>query len=561
MFRSFIGLLLWITPCMAEIIVVTDDGSGDYPTIQNAINAAVNGDVIELQPGTYKGSGNRDIDFKGKAVTVRGTDPNDPDVVAATIIDCQGTEVEPHRGFYIYRGEGVDSMVIGLTITNGCATRGGAIRCHETSPTIAFCNIVQNTAFLVDMSDGGAGIYCFLSNSLITDCRFIGNVAKGDADGGAIRCSYLEPRPMIRNCFLSGNRGDRGGGLFNFDGPVTNCVFVGNLAKYGGALHSCDGPISDCIITGNSAEGQGAMDFCNGPISGCLVSGNRATVWGGGGLGWCHTAIENCIITGNQAAVIGGGIYNSSAIARNCIIYGNSAGNCGGGVGLMNGEQLNLVNSIIWNNTAALGSQVGLREGSPGVSLTYCDVEGGKSAVYEYPDSSLVWGIGNIDADPCFVTAGYWNANGTPDDPSDDLWVNGDYHLKSEAWRWSSEVKQWTSDDVTSRCIDAGNPGTPLGEEPLTLDVDPLNHSGHNIRVDIGAYGGTAEASMPIHEWALAADLNNDGRVSLEDLAAQASDWQETADEQPGDLDWNRTVDINDLLILTEDWLKRTIWS
>ncbi|MHC4500820.1 MAG: LamG-like jellyroll fold domain-containing protein, partial [Planctomycetota bacterium] len=77
-----------------------------YGRIQAAIDAAVNGNTVVVLPGTYTGEGNRDIDFLGKAITVRSIDPNDPNIVAATIIDCNGTEDDPHRGFYFHSGEG-----------------------------------------------------------------------------------------------------------------------------------------------------------------------------------------------------------------------------------------------------------------------------------------------------------------------------------------------------------------------------------------------------------------------------------------------------------------------
>ena len=57
--------------CHARVICVDDDGVADFSTIQEAIDAAVDGDAVLVAPGTYTGDGNRDIDFKGKAITVR----------------------------------------------------------------------------------------------------------------------------------------------------------------------------------------------------------------------------------------------------------------------------------------------------------------------------------------------------------------------------------------------------------------------------------------------------------------------------------------------------------
>ena len=95
--------------------VVRADGSGDYPTIQVAIDSAVSGDVIGLEDGTYTGDGNRDVDFLGKAITVRSISGNP----TQCIVDCQGTEQNKHKGFIFQNNEGLSSVLKGITIKNG----------------------------------------------------------------------------------------------------------------------------------------------------------------------------------------------------------------------------------------------------------------------------------------------------------------------------------------------------------------------------------------------------------------------------------------------------------
>jgi len=80
---------------------------GDFLTIQKGIDAAVNGDTVLVAAGTYKGAGNKNLDFKGKAITV--TSENG---AALTIIDCEGVG----RGFYFHSGETSKSVVGGLPL-------------------------------------------------------------------------------------------------------------------------------------------------------------------------------------------------------------------------------------------------------------------------------------------------------------------------------------------------------------------------------------------------------------------------------------------------------------
>ena len=95
-------------------------------------------------------------------------------------------------------------------------------------------------------------------------------------------------------------------------------------------------------------------------------------------------------------------------------------------------------------------------------------------------------GQGNINVDPLFV------------DPA-----GGDYHLKSEGWRWNMNSETWAYDNVTSLCIDAGDPASPLGDEPMSVPRDPNNEYGINLRINMGAYGGTCQASMPPLNWSI----------------------------------------------------------
>jgi len=94
----------------------------EYQTIQAAIDAAVDGYRIVVAPNPnqpYTVSGPDGIDFNGKDVILMSEDPNDPNVVAATIIDCGGNRYSPRRAFHFHSGEDANTIVMGFTIRNG----------------------------------------------------------------------------------------------------------------------------------------------------------------------------------------------------------------------------------------------------------------------------------------------------------------------------------------------------------------------------------------------------------------------------------------------------------
>jgi len=181
--------------------------------------------------------------------------------------------------------------------------------------------------------------------------------------------------------------------------------------------------------------------------------------------------IMNCLIVGNRATDSGGAaVYctDSNAVLINCTIADNAGGPYGAGLFLENGGVI-VTNSILWGNTPREVFAAGIGASS----ITYSDVAGG------WP------GLGNIDVDPLFARCGGWDPNGTPGVPMDDFWIDGDYHLQSQAGRWDPETQAWVRDEITSPCLNAGDPASPLGDEPIP----------HGDIINVGAYGGTGHAS------------------------------------------------------------------
>lgn len=263
-------------------------------------------------------------------------------------------------------------------------------------------------------------------------------ITNGYADttsGGGIHCSHSSP--TIRNCIIRGNVAP----LIRLPGlPGVMLVF-----NHGGGIYCYK---SSPIITN------------------CYIVGNRVTGNGGGiGLYRSSPTIHNCVIAGNIAlhknSGHGGSIHSnlSSPTITNCTLIENVAEGCGGGIYYRNGGGP-IKNSILWSNTP---EQINASFFVPVV--TYSNVQGNWS------------GEGNIDVDPCFADVGYWEPNENPEDPNDDFWIEGDYHMFPQ-----------------SACIDAGDPNYIAEPNETDLDGRPRIING---RVDMGAY----EYSPPIQSY------------------------------------------------------------
>ncbi len=364
-----------------------------YPTIQGALSESDDGDEIVVHPGVYE----ENIDFGGKNLVLRSTDPTDPEVVANTIID--GGRLGP---VVTFAGTEDEACVLsGFTIRNGRGIMGN-------------------------------GTHATIRNNVIAGNSGSGWQAKG---GGLCGCDG-----MIQNNVVTGNSAVYGGGLYDCNGTIQNNIITGNSASDGGGLYDCNGTIQNNMITGNSADaywfGGGGLTDCDGTIQNNVITGNSA--WRGGGLYACGGTIQNNTISGNSATgwqANGGGLSACNGTIQNNTISGNCATGWqakGGGLYDCHGT---IQNCVIWANRAREGAQ-----------LWEC-VEPTYSCIQDW----IGGGEGNIPLDPRFV------------DPE-----NGDFHLTP----WSP-------------CIDAGNPSSPFSKEP----------GPNGGRVNIGAYGNTAEAT------------------------------------------------------------------
>ena len=93
-----------------------------------------------------------------------------------------------------------------------------------------------------------------------------------------------------------------------------------------------------------------------------------------------------------------------------------------------------------------------------------------------------------------------------------------------------------------------------------SVPCDPNNQNGINLRINMGAYGGTAQASMAPHGWVLLSDMNNNGLVSLDDLLMLLNDWLEYVEEHPADLNRDGLINFKDIAEFANEWMEKLVW-
>jgi len=448
----------------------------DYSTIQEAIDAAAKGVVIQVAEGIYR----ENIVMK-EGIRLEGGwnsefTERDPSTYE-TIIDGGGSgAVVTFNNI-----EDTDTTIDGFTITNGNGDFGGGIDCLNSSPTISNNIIKENKA------NNGGGISCRHSSPIILNNIIIRN--NTSHAGGGIAC--FESTPTISsNTVKENTANEHGGGLWLYASSFTvadNTIVQNHTAGDGGGI-SCgqsDGTIKNNKIKENEAKWGGGISCANGSSPSIIGNGieeNHSSDAGGG----VHCAISgNADIENNLIAKNGvNGIncyYSSPLISKNIIVENDSCGIiCSGNssplitnnlIGGNSDDAINISNfssAVIVNNTIIKNEDGIDCEGSSQATLMNNIIVNNYESGIDVDDEANpfiaynnVWsngedyedlaspGTGDISVDPLFV------------DPD-----GGDYHLQEG-----------------SPCIDSGNPASEYND----LNFPPSKGSERN---DMGCYGG-----------------------------------------------------------------------
>lgn len=425
-----------------------------------------------------------------------------------TVVVRQGT----YRGRIVFNGRRItvrsedpaDDLVVRATVV-----------VSDLAASVVFSFGEGEQSVLTGLTIAGAGILCdktspTISGNVIRDCTGAGIEGRNGAKPTIINNRILDNElegvylcgGLIQGNLISGNTV----GLDSCGGAILNNVIANNRGA--GGLYSCDGEIAgNRIIANDSPAEGGGLANCAARIHHNIIAGNRASTQGGG-LYRCTSFIYNNTIVGNRAGTVGGGISQCLATTHSNIIAFNEAPTVGG----VYGPCANTYNAF-WGN---FGGNIG-----GGAMLSDDDI--------------LV--------DPRFTSGGYWNDRGTLN-TDDDSWIDGDYHLRSQVGRWDENRGLWVVDDETSFCIDAGRPSASWTDELWP----------HGKRANLGAYGGTPQASMSLSTFGLLADLDHDEIVGLGDLMLFSRNWLAVQMPAAADLDRRGGVNFRDFAVLAMDW-------
>jgi predicted outer membrane repeat protein len=399
-------------------LTVAQDGSGDFDTIQGALDAASHYSTVLLADGIYRGAGNTSLYYRGQALSLRGVNG-----AANVIIDCEYAG----RGLFI-NGTGLGPTTVeGVTIRHCKAPvdrrdqqgRGGAIYARN-----ARLRVVDGVLEYNHAETAGGGVFVFQGTTEIRDTVIRHTTAR---DGAAIYLDQLWIPGLVEESQLASNAAEKGGALFaaNSGVEIIGSRIEANVAVQGGGVYtdsSQDIAIDRTAFIANIGTDGGALFAAgdnetatagNVEVTSSLFSKNVAFANGGGMYAWstdtagvATTVFEHCTFVGNSAFLNGGallfnGVRGEHEI-RNAILWGNGA--------LAGGPEIAYAGDC--NDCADPGAEAN------GIRVEHSIVGGGLDAVHAVVTPPRMLGGGPLTFDPLFALADDFRL--APDSPAID---------------------------------------------------------------------------------------------------------------------------------------------
>jgi predicted outer membrane repeat protein len=540
--RSWLAMAIMLGGAFAmtrDAVAEVRNVPADHATIQACIDESTDGDECVVAAGTY----NEVIDFIGKAITVRSTNPTNPAVVDTTIIDGTGLYSSVVT---CVSGEGLDTVLSGLTITGGTGSPcpddaesscGGGMSNLGSSPSVLSCSFRDNRA------DFGGGMFNHESSLSVIDCTFEANTG---SRGGGIQNNY--GTPSITSSSFHGNFG-HGGGMGNFEsaGTISYCSFTENrqwsISGVGGGMANIASNVivTDCVFEDNYHYwGGGMANHSSSPtVQRCTFSRNRASRDSGGGMFNVggRPRIEDCLFEENFGQRGGGAMHNNSGsrpIITRCIFMRNGTSTYRNGGGIQNSTGFPTVReSLFLGNTAARGGAVSNTNRS-GPSFASCSFIGNEArsrggALYSVISSTSIITNCTFVANAATNGAAIETFQSVPSTIvlANCILRNGPFEIFN---RDNSDITVSNTNiegGVQSPTVDGGgnidadpmfvrNPddgGDGWGDDPLTLDIDEsANDDFGDLRLRVGSPAINAGDATLLPADTL--DLDNDGDVT-----------------------------------------------